>query len=49
MTAPGLVRWERLRRDGTVDEGGKSGSEVVRRDMGSKEVVRVVGWDMNGV
>ena len=32
-----------------VDKGGKSGGEVVRRDMGSREVVRVVGWDMSGV
>ena len=31
-----------------VDEGGKSGGEVVRRDVGSGEVVRVVGWDMSG-
>jgi len=36
-------------RDGVVDEGGKSGGEVVRRDMGSREVVGVVGWDMSGV
>jgi len=43
VMAPGLVRWERVRRDGMVDEGGKSGGEVVRRDMGSREVVRVVG------
>jgi len=32
-----------------VDKGGKSGGEVVRRDVGSREVVRVgyewcVGW-----
>jgi len=26
-----------------VNEGGKSGGEVVRRDMGNREVVRVVG------
>jgi len=49
VTALGLVRWERVRRDGVVDEGGKSRGEVVRRDMGSREVVRVVGWDMSGV
>jgi len=49
VTAPGLVRWERVRKDGMVDEGGKSGGEVVRRDMGGREVVRVVGWDMSGV
>ena len=49
MTAPGLVRWEWVRRDGMVDEGGKGGGEVVRRDMGSREVVRVIRWDMSGV
>ena len=49
VTALGLVRWERVRRDGMVDESGKGGGEVVRRDMGSREVVRVVGWDMSGV
>jgi len=32
-----------------VNEGGKSGSEIVMRDMGSREVVRVVRWDMSGV
>jgi len=31
-----------------VNEGGKSGSEVVRGDMGGREGVRVViGWDMS--
>jgi len=45
VTAPGLVRWEWVRRDGMVDKGGKSGGEVVTRDMGSREVVRVVGRD----
>jgi len=49
VTAPGFVRWEWVRRDEMVDEGGKSGGEVMRRDMGSREVVRVVGWDMSGV
>jgi len=49
VTAPGLVIWERVRRDGMVDEGGKSGGEVVRRGVGNREVVRVVGWDMSGV
>jgi len=32
-----------------VNEGGKSRGDIVRRDMGSREVVRVVGWDMSGV
>jgi len=32
-----------------VNEGGKSEGEVVRRDMGSREGVRIVGWDMSGV
>jgi len=49
VTAPRLVRWEQVRRDGMVDEGGKNGGEVVRRDMGIREVVRVVEWDMSGV
>jgi len=49
VMAPGLVRWEWVRRDGMVDEGGKGGGEVVRRDMGGREVMRVVGWDMSGV
>ena len=49
VTAPGLVRWEWVRRDGMVDEGRKGGGEVVRRDMGSREVVGVVRWDMSGV
>jgi len=43
------VRWERVRRDGMMDEGRKGGGEVVRMNMGSREVVRVVGWDMSGV
>ena len=49
VTTPELVRWERVRRDGMMDEGGKGGGEVVRRDMGSREVVRVIGWDMSSV
>ena len=32
-----------------VNEGGKSGREVVRGNMGSREGVRLVGWDMSGV
>jgi len=32
-----------------VNEDGKNGGEVVRRDMGTGEVVRVVGWDISGV
>jgi len=32
-----------------MDKGGKSGDEVVRRDVGSRKVVKVVGWDMSGV
>jgi len=33
-----------------VNEGGKSGSEVVRGDMGGREGVRVViWWDMSSV
>jgi len=32
-----------------VDKGGKNGGEVVRRDVGSREVVRVVGWDMSSM
>jgi len=49
VTTSGLVGWERVRRYGMVDEGGKSGGKVVRRDVGSREVVRVVGWDMSGM
>jgi len=34
-------------------EGGggvwDGGGDVVRRDAGSREVVRVVGWDMSGM
>jgi len=41
--------WKRVKGYGMVDESGKSGGEVVRRDMGSREVVRVVGWDMSGM
>jgi len=32
-----------------VDEGRKSGGEVVRRDVGSREIMRVVGWDMSSM
>jgi len=42
VTMSGLVGWKRVRRYGMVDEGGKSGGEVVRKDVGSREVVRVV-------
>ena len=49
MTTSGLVGWKWVRRYGMVDEGGKSGGEVVRRDVGSREVVRVVGWDMSSM
>ena len=36
--------------DGMVNEGGKSGSEVVRGDMGGREGVRdVIGWDVGSV
>ena len=44
-----MVGWKRVRRFGMVDESGKSGGEVVRRDVGSREVVKVVGWDMSGM
>ena len=45
----GLVGWEWVRGYGMVDKGGKGGGEVVRRDVGSREVVRVVGWDMSSM
>ena len=45
----GFVGWERVRRYGMVHKSGKSESEVVRRDVGSREVVRVVRWDMNSM
>jgi len=33
-----------------VDKGGKGGGEVVREDVGGREVVGVVGWwDMSSV
>ena len=36
--------------DGMVDKGGKGGGEVVREDVGGREVVGVVGWwDMSSV
>ena len=35
--------------DGMVDKGGKGGGEVVRGDMGYREVVRVVGWDRSSI
>jgi len=49
VTTSELVGWKRVRRFGMVDEGGKSGGEVMRRDVGSREVVRVVEWDMSGM
>jgi len=49
MTASGLCGWERVRGDGMVNQGGKSGCKVVRGDMSVKEGGRhVVGWDMGG-
>ena len=35
--------------DGMVDKCGKGGGEVVRGDVGRREVVWVVRWDMGGV
>jgi len=35
--------------DGMVDKGGKGGGEVMRGDVGCREVVRVVGWDMSSM
>jgi len=32
-----------------VDKGGKSGGEVVRRDVGSRKMLRVVRWDMSSM
>jgi len=49
VTTSGLVGWEWVRGDGMVDKGGKGGGEVVRRDVGCMEVVRVVGWDMSSM
>ena len=49
MTVSGLVGWEWVRGYGMVDKGGKGGGEVMRRDVGSWEVVRVVGWDMSSM
>ena len=49
MTTFGYVGWKRVRRYVMVDDGGKSGGEVVRKDVGSREIVRVVGWDMSSM
>ena len=49
MTTPGLVGWERVRRYEMVDKGGENGGAVVRKDVGSREVVMVVGWDMSSM
>ena len=49
VTASRLVGWERVRRYGIVDKSGKIGGEVVRRDVGSREVVRIVRWDMGSI
>jgi len=52
VTASGMVwllGWERVRRYGIADKGGKSGGEVVRRDVGSGGVVRVIRWDMSSM
>jgi len=32
-----------------VDNGGKGGSEVVRGDVGCREIVWVVRWDMSSM
>jgi len=44
-----LVGWEWVGRYGMVDKGGKSGGEVVRRDVGSREMVKVVRRDMSSM
>ena len=35
--------------DGMVDKGGKGGGEVVRGDVGCREVVRVIRWDLSSM
>jgi len=35
--------------DGMVDKSGKGGGEVVRGDVGRREVVWVVRWGMGSV
>jgi len=35
--------------NGMVDKGGKGGGEIVRGDVGCREVVRVVGWNMSSM
>ena len=35
--------------NGMVDKGGKGGVKVMRGDVGYREVVRVVRWDMSSV
>jgi len=49
VTTFGLVGWEWVRAYGLVDKSGKGGGEVLRRDVGCREVVRVVGWDMSSM
>ena len=49
VTTSRLVGWEWVGRYGMVDKGGKSGGEVVRRDVGSREMVKVVRRDMSSM
>jgi len=49
VTTSGLVGWERMGRDGVVDHSGEGGGKVVRGDVGCREVLWVVRWNMCSV
>jgi len=49
MTTSGLVGWEQMGRDGMVDHSGEGEGKVVRGDVGCREVLWVVRWNMCSV
>jgi len=45
----GLEGWERMGRDEMLDQSGEGGGEVVRGDVGCREVLWVVRWNICSV
>jgi len=49
VATSGLVWWYWVGGNGIVDKRGKGGGEVVRGDVGRREVVWVLRWGMGSV